>query len=77
MCSAIDYYHENKSLPVYGYPKRGYSIETIVDILLSPIFNEELLCTAQPISVMNNISFVVDLSSLSNPNDVRADDFGS
>lgn len=31
----------------------------------------------QPVSVENNVSFVVNLSCLSNPDDVRADDLGA
>ena len=38
------------ALPVYGYPKRGYSSDEIVHILLNPIFNE-LLSKIHPVSV--------------------------
>ena len=65
------------ALPVYGYPKRGYSSDEIVHNLLNPIFKEELLSETHPVSVEHNVSFVVDLTSLSDPNDVRADDLGS
>ena len=64
-------------MPVYGYPKRGYNIEQIVHILVQPNFDARLLCKTNPISVENNVSFVVDVSKLSNRNDVRADDLGS
>lgn len=63
-------------MPVYGHPKRGYNIEQIIDILLNPSFETKFLCKTNPISVQNNVSFVVDLARLSNPNDVRADDLG-
>ena len=62
---------------VYGYPKRGCSSDEIVHILLNPIFKEELLSKTHPVSVEHNVSFVVDLISLSDPNDVHADDLGS
>ena len=73
----MEYYHGNISLPVYGHPRRGYNCEEIVHILLDPVFTDGLLSTTHPVSVEHNVSFVIDLNSLSNPNDVRADDLGS
>ena len=63
--------------PVYGHPKHGYNCEEIVHILLDPVFADRLLSTTHPVSVEHNVLFVIDLNSLSNPNDVRADDLGS
>ena len=62
---------------MYGHPRRGYNCEEIVHILLDPIFTDELLSTTHPVSVEHNVSFVINLNSLSNPSDVRADDLGS
>lgn len=76
LCS-VEYYQENTRLPVYGHPRRGYNSEEIVHILLDPIFADRLLSTTHPTSVEHNVSFVIDVGSLSNPNDVRADDLGS
>lgn len=73
----MEYYHGNQCLPVYEHPLKGYSGEEIVKILLSPTFRNDLLCSAHPVSVQNNVSFVVDLSKLKDPNDVRADDLGT
>ena len=64
-------------MPVYGTPLRGYNIDKIVEILLGPNFDLKLLCKTNPISVENNVSFVIDCTSLSSPNDVRADDLGT
>ena len=75
-CSS-KYYHGNVNLPVYGYPKHGYNSEEIIHILLDPIFKDKLLSKTHPVSVEHNVSFVIDLTSLSSPNDVRADDLGS
>ena len=74
---SVEYYHDNQCLPVYGHPRKGYSGEEIVKILLNPTFQNELLCSTHPVSVQNNVSFVVDLSKLKDPNDVRADDLGA
>ncbi len=67
----------NPSLPVYEYPKKGYSSEQVVDILMRPLLSDELLCATHPVSVQHNVSFVVDLSKLKDRNDVRADDLGA
>lgn len=64
-------------MPVYEYPTKGYSREEIACILCDPALQEELICSSQPVSVENNVSFVVDLSKLKDPNDVRADDLGA
>ena len=45
----MEYYHDNKYLPVYGYPHKGYSGEEIVKILLNPTFRDELLCSTHPV----------------------------
>ena len=73
----MEYYHGNINLPVYGHPRHGYNCEEIVHILLDPVFTDELLSTTHPVSVEHNVAFVIDLNSLSNPNDVHADDLGS
>jgi len=62
---------------VYEYPTKGYSQEEIACIFCHPALQEELLCSSQPVCVENNVSFVVDLSKLKDPNDVRADDLGA
>ena len=76
LCS-LEYCQGNTNLPVYGHPKHGYNCEEIIHILLDPVFKDELLSKTHPVSVKYNVSFVIDLSSLSNPKDMRADDLGS
>lgn len=73
----IDYYHGNKSLPIYERTTKSYSREEIACILCNPALSEELICSTQPVSIENNVSFVIDLSKLKDPNDVRADDLGA
>ena len=74
---SVDCYHDNEYLLVYGHPRKGYSGKEIIKILLNPTFQDELLCSTHPVSVQNNVSFVVDLSKLKDPNDVHADDLGT
>ena len=73
----IEYYHHNNSLPVYDYPVKGYSKEEIVDILCDPMLDTDLICSSNPVSVENSVAFVIDVSKLKDPNDVRADDLGA
>jgi len=73
----VEYYHNNSSLPVYDYPVKGYSQEEIVDILCDLMLDKKLICTFNPVSVENSVAFVVDVSKLRDPNDVRADDLGA
>ena len=62
---------------MYDYPVKGYSQEKIVDILCDPMLDENLICSSNPVSVENCVAFVIDVSKLKDPNDVRADDLGA
>ena len=75
--NGITYYRNNKALPVYGKPKKGYNKEKILHILLDPSFNPSLLCTDHPVQVEHNIAFVIDSSKLKSRSDIGADDMGT
>ena len=75
--SSVEFYDGNPQLPVFGHPNKGYSSEQIVHILLDQSIDDQLICSTNPVYVHHNVSFIVDLSTLKNPNDVRADDLGS
>ena len=75
--SSVEFYDGNSHLPIFGRPNKGYNCEQIVHILLDPLISEELISSTSPVYVHHNVSFIVDLSKLKNPNDVRADDLGS
>ena len=53
-----------------GSCQRVYSQEEIAHILCNPTLNKKLICSSHPVLVENNVSFVIDLSPLKNPNDV-------
>lgn len=77
MCRIEDestYLHGDKSLPIYGTFSDGCTYSEAVTILLNP--DENRICTNQPIHVDQNCTFVVDLNSLENPDDVKSDDCG-
>jgi len=73
----VEYYHGNKSLPIYERHAKGYSGEEIAVILCDPTLDKDIICSTHLVLVENNVSFVVDTSKLKNPNDIRADDLGT
>lgn len=73
----VECYNDNCQLPIFGHPCKGYDIEHLTHILLDPFVDDELICSTNPIFVHHNVAFLVDLSRLKDPNDVRADDMGS
>ena len=54
-----------------------YSVEEIVRILLNPsLKSSKFLCSKVPTSISEGVSFVVDLNSLENTDDLSSDDMG-
>ena len=72
------FYNHNISLPVYEWThsRHHFSIEQLGQILLGGIVPEKKICTSQPILVCHNVAFVVNLHSLDDPKDLRADENG-
>ena len=62
-------------LPVYEVPPEKYSAEQIIKILLDPNFDDKKICKQRPVNVKSSSTFVVDLSSLKDPDDVKKDNF--
>jgi len=70
-----DYYNCNENLPVLKRGRMEYTVHKLVSTLLGS-FDEGKVCSAQPVSVEHNCSFLVDLKCVADPNDLRADDCG-
>lgn len=62
--------------PVFSWMKKAYTAEQLFCILLGE-YCEEHLCISQPVNVSNNVSFLVQLSNLQHPDDLKCDDMGS
>ena len=77
-CSHPGFYNHDISLPVYKWThsRQQFSIEQLGKILLGGIVPEEKICNSQPVSVCHNVAFVVNLKSLDDPKDLRADENG-
>ena len=68
------YLHNDPNLPIYDIRNNGCTYSEAVKILLNG--NENLVCHQPPILVENNYMFLVDLSSLDDPEDIKSDDCG-
>ena len=72
------YYNHDSALPVYkwSYSHYHYSIEELARILVTNSMPKEKLCSKQPTCVNHNVSFVINLDTLDDYSDIRADENG-
>lgn len=73
----LEYLHDNRDIPIYERTSKAYSAKEVTEILLDVNLPTTRIATKQPVSVQENLVFIVDLSHLEKPEDVRADDLGS
>ena len=73
----VEYLHGNINIPIFSRTHQSYTSRSIVEILLDKNLPQKKIATAQPVSVQDNLVFIVDLSKLCKPEDIRADDLGS
>ena len=76
-----EYFQDNPDLPIFERisttRKRLYSVEDVTRILLSPsLRSSDFVCTKVPITVNENIAFIVNLDKLDDRKDVLSDDMG-
>lgn len=71
------YLNNNMNIPIFEQTSDHYTTKAIVEILLDKHLPLSKIATSQPVNVQSNMVFVVDLSKLSSPEDIRADDLGS
>ena len=62
------------SAPVYETPSAVYSAETIMSILLNP--KKTRVCQVCPHHINRSATYVIDVTALAHPEDVKKDDFG-
>ena len=62
--------------PVYEVPPEKYAAERIIKILLDPKIDDRKICKQRPLNVESSSTFVIDLNSLKDPDDVKKDNFG-
>ena len=73
-----DLYDDDSKLPVYRWekPHKHYTVEELTRILIINKLPQEKICSKQPMHVRHNVSFIVNLQSLDEPIDIRADENG-
>ena len=76
--SEVDFYDGDRCLPVYEWncSDTHYSLEKLAQILLTQLVPSKKWCIKQPVHVQNNVSFVVNVSTLDDPMDICADENG-
>ena len=73
-----EYYRENPAYPIYSKSKKVLSPEQTVDLLINDgALVLSKVCHKQPLLVEHHCTFVVDISSLASPKDIKCDDMGA
>ena len=65
------------NVPVYERTTDCYTAKGIIELLLDKSLPHSTIATNQPVSVQDNLVFIVDISKLDKLEDIRADDLGS
>ena len=74
----IEFYGGNTALPVYSKSRKVLSPAETVGLLTDRgAFHLSKVCHRQPLQVQHHRTFIVDLTSLQSPQDVKCDDMGS
>lgn len=61
----------------YEVPQHKYSSELLLKLLLNPSIDRSRVCSTWPVpDIMTSSTFIVDISTLKHPDDVRKDFFG-
>ena len=66
----------NMNIPIYERTTDHYTAKGIIELLLDKSLPHSAIATSQPVSVQDNLVFIVDISKLDKPEDIRADDLG-
>ena len=62
--------------PIFELPPVKYLAEDVLRILLDPKISEERITTERPARVDCSATFVVDISKLAHPDDIKHDAYG-
>ena len=73
---AVDYFDSDPDLPIISKLDHGYPVHLLIQKLLSSDINNAYICKVQPLGVMKNAIFQVDLDVVPF-SDLKADDLGS
>ena len=76
MISYLFLYRNSIGVPIYEKPPEKYSAYRIVQTLLDPKIDEQRIAVRRPLEVPYSSIFVVDVSKLSHPDDIKKDMYG-
>ena len=72
-----EFHNGNCNLPIFERSTARLYARPIVEQLLDRNLNMAKVATVRPVSVQENLTFVVDTGKLDSPEDIRADDLGT
>ena len=67
---------EEQEDPIYEVPTPKYTTERILRILLDPDIPTAKICSSRFINITKSATYVVDISKLAKPEDLKNDNFG-
>lgn len=70
----VQYYSDDKELPIFSSTCTGYLAEEVARVLLNP--DPIKVCHVQPMGVNKNASFIIDIDDV-HFSDLKADDLGT
>ena len=59
--SPVSYYNEDRRLPIYCSRKDGFLLSQIGNVPVCKNISKDRICCTQPVNVVSNVSFVVDV----------------
>ena len=71
-----DFFDGDPELPLISRSESGYPVHSIIQTLLASDVDESRVCKVQPLGVMRNAVFMIDLDEV-HFSDLKADDLGS
>lgn len=66
----------NLKQPIFDSHPTKYLAEDIINVLFDPELDSALICSEKPTSVSSSAAFIVDVTSLSDADDVKRDCYG-
>lgn len=74
--SPLHYYENDPELPIFRRTTVSYGLTQLVNILMDDSLDDQKVCKVQPLGVVKNCTFIIDIDSVS-IDDLRADDLGA
>lgn len=75
---SIQFYRENKDLPLFANKPEVMKPKRVVSTLLQKdLPSSSKVCTIQPLEVYHHATFLVDLEALPSTQDIKCDDVGN